>query len=203
MPIPCAVDDTASLPPALRTSADPARHSVLVADDDAGVRDLLAAYFSRRGYAVAWARDGRAALAALEARPGQYGVVVTDLQMAGADGLAVLKAAKHANPSCVVVIVTGYASLDTAVEAVRLGAFDYLAKPFTLGQMDLILDRLAERDALEERSRLLAAQLNGRGASTRDLLSLLLSASAQLDRLEGRVEEVAVLVRALAAERRG
>lgn len=185
-----------------RRTAEPARHSVLVADDEAGVRELLAAYFSRRGYAVAWARDGRAALTALEARPGQYDLVVTDLQMGGADGLAVLKAAKQANPSCAVVIVTGYASLDTALEAVRLGAFDYLAKPFTLGQMDVVLDRLAERDALEERSKLLAAQLNGRGASTRDLLSLLVSASSQLDRLEARVEELAVLVRALVTERR-
>ena len=196
------MDLSISVPSALTPRADPARQSVLVADDDAAVRDLLAAYFSRRGYAVAAARDGRTALAALEARPGQYGLVVTDLQMAGADGLTVLKAARQGNPSCAVVIVTGYASLDTAVEAVRLGAFDYLAKPFTLGQMDLIVDRLAERDALEERSRMLAAQLNGRGASTRDLVSLLVSARAQLDRLESRVEEVAVLVRALTTERR-
>ena len=60
-----------------------------------------------------------------------------------------LKAAKAANPSVAVIIVTGYASVDSAVRAVRLGAYDYLTKPFTLGQIDVIVRRAAERQALE------------------------------------------------------
>ncbi|HSK09068.1 MAG TPA: response regulator, partial [Vicinamibacterales bacterium] len=72
------------------------QNAVLVADDEPDIRELLAAYFSGRGHAVASARDGRTALAALERGPGPYGLVVTDLHMPGADGLAVLRAAKSA-----------------------------------------------------------------------------------------------------------
>jgi DNA-binding NtrC family response regulator len=176
---------------------------VLVVDDEPDIRELLAAYFSGRGHAVACANDGRAALAALEREPRQYGLVVTDLHMPGADGLAVLKAAKSANPSCFVVIITGYASLDSAVQAVRLGAYDYLTKPFTMGQIEVIVGRIAERIALEERNRVLAAQVNGRGASTRDMLMLLVSVGARLDGLEARMTEIAALVRALANGARG
>jgi DNA-binding NtrC family response regulator len=171
--------------------------SVLIVDDEPDIRELLAAFFSRRGHAVASARDGRAALAALERAPGQYGLVVTDLHMPGADGLAVLNAAKNANPSCFVVIITGYASLDSAVQAVRLGAYDYLTKPFTMGQIDVIVDRIADRLALEERNRVLGAQLSGRSASPRDLLALMVAVGARLDGVEMRMAEIATLVRGL------
>jgi DNA-binding NtrC family response regulator len=174
---------------------------VLVADDEPDIRDLLAAYFSGRGHAVSTARDGRAALAALERAPGQYGLVVTDLHMPGADGLAVLKAAKSASPSCFVVIITGYASLDSALQAVRLGAYDYLTKPFTMGQIDVLLNRIADRLALEERNRVLGAQLNGRAASPRDLLPLLVGIGARLDGIETRMAEIAALVSGLAHRR--
>lgn len=170
---------------------------MLIVDDEPDIRELLAAFFSGRGHAVASAKDGRAALAALERGPGQYGLVVTDLHMPGADGLAVLKAAKSANPSCFVIIITGYASLDSAVEAVRLGAYDYLTKPFTMGQIDVIVDRIADRLALEERNRVLGAQLTGRSAAPRDLLALLVAVGARLDGVETRMAEIAMMVRGL------
>ena len=171
--------------------------SVLIVDDEPDIRELLAAFFSGRGHAVASARDGRAAIATLERAPGQYGLVVTDLHMPGADGLAVLKAAKSANPSCFVIIITGYASLDSAMEAVRLGAYDYLTKPFTMGQIDVIVDRIADRLALEERNRVLGAQLSGRSAAPRDLLALLVAVGARLDGVETRMAEIAMMVRGL------
>jgi two-component system, NtrC family, response regulator PilR len=180
-----------------QTTRDCTLFSVLIVDDEPDIRELLAAFFSGRGHAVASARDGRAALAALERAPGQYGLVVTDLHMPGADGLAVLKAAKDANPSCFVVIVTGYASLDSAVQAVRHGAYDYLTKPFTMGQIDVIVNRIADRLALEERNRVLGAQLSGRSASPRDLLALMVAVGARLDGVETRMAEIATLVRGL------
>ena len=79
--------------------------------------------------------------------------------MPGADGFAVLTAARAANPSAYVVIITGYTSLDSAINAVRAGAQNYLAKPFSLGQLDVILRQATARFALEAENRHLAAVL--------------------------------------------
>jgi DNA-binding NtrC family response regulator len=132
--------------PFLRTEA-------LVVDDDEGVREVISSYLTRLGMRVTGATDGRSAISALEQSSGRFTVVVTDLSLPGADGLAVLKAARQANASSYVIIVTGYASLDSAISAVRLGAYDYLTKPFSLGQLDVIVRRIADRESLERENR--------------------------------------------------
>jgi two-component system response regulator AtoC len=137
------------------------RREVLVVDDDAGVRELILAYFHELGMDAAGAEDGPSAIQTLQRSKGRYGLVVTDLNLPGADGFAVLQAARQANASCYVVIVTGYASLDSAIHAVRVGAYDYLTKPFSLGQLDVILKRIADRTALESENRELSARLTG------------------------------------------
>lgn len=134
---------------------------VLIVDDEREVRDLLAEYFAEIGYEVATAPDGTAAVADLTANPTEYQLVIADLQMPGIDGLGVLDAAKKANPSIAVIIVTGYASVDSAVRAVRMGAYDYLTKPFTLGQIEVIVRRAAERLAMEAENRQLAGRVGG------------------------------------------
>ena len=116
--------------------------NVLVVDDEPEIRELLVEYFRDHGFETATAGDGRAAIAAIERDPARYRLIITDLQMPGADGLAVLRAARTANPSCYVVIITGYASLDSAIQAVRLGAYDYLTKPFSMGQIDVVVQRV-------------------------------------------------------------
>jgi len=73
--------------------------------------------------------------------------------MPHADGFAVLDAARRAHASCYVVIITGYASIDVAVQAVRAGAYDLLAKPFALAQLELVLARIKDRMALESENR--------------------------------------------------
>jgi DNA-binding NtrC family response regulator len=125
----------------------------LVVDDDEQIRELLISYFTSRGLNVTGAQDGRAAISALERSNGRFGLVITDLSLPGADGFAVLQAARQANASCYVVIVTGYASLDSAIYAVRVGAYDYLTKPFSLGQLDVMLKRIADRASLEQENR--------------------------------------------------
>lgn len=120
---------------------------VLVVDDEPTVRELLLEYFNARGFRVAGAENGRSAIATLQKAWGRYGLVITDLNLPGADGFAVLQAARQANPDCFVVIITGYASLDSAIRAVRVGAYDYLTKPFSLAQLDIILTRIRERRA--------------------------------------------------------
>jgi DNA-binding NtrC family response regulator len=98
---------------------------------------------------VASTADGRAAVTALERSSGRCRLVFTDIAMPGADGFAVLTADRLANPTTYVVMITGYGSLETAVHAVRLGAQDYLAKPFSLGQVDVVLRQATARQELE------------------------------------------------------
>lgn len=116
---------------------------VLVVDDAAPVRELLVNYFTRQKMAVMSVVDGRAAILTLERFPGRFDLVVTDLNMPGADGFAVLNEAKRSNPSCAVVIITGYATMDSAIQAVRVGAYDFLPKPFSLSEVDRLLKRIA------------------------------------------------------------
>jgi DNA-binding NtrC family response regulator len=170
--------------------------SVLVVDDEPEIRELLVEYFRDRGCETATAGDGRAAIAALERDPSRYRLIVSDLQMPGADGLAVLRAAKTANPSCYVVIITGYASLDSAIQAVRLGAYDYLTKPFSMGQIDVIVERVTDRLALEAENRQLARQLGGRAHGERDLAGDgSASVAARLDSIESRLGRLEALLR--------
>ncbi len=128
-------------------------------EDEHDVRELLAEYFQARGYEVTGAGDGRAGISALERSPDAFDLVITDLQLPGADGLAVLEAARRVNPSIYVVIVTGFASLDSAIQAVRLGAYDYLTKPFSLGQIDVVLRRIDDRCDLEAENRRLQRRI--------------------------------------------
>ncbi len=140
---------------------------VLVVDDEAEVRELLVDYFKTKRFE--WPRlrmDGRRRPPMLK-EPARYGLVVTDLQLPGVDGLGVLRTVKQANPSAYVVIVTGYASLDSAIQAVRLGAYDYLTKPFSLGQIDVVLQRVCDRVALENENRRLARQVQRDGIDGR------------------------------------
>src|SRR5512142_2892433 len=143
--------------------------NVLIVDDEPEIRELLVEYFHDHGFETATAGDGRAAIAAIERDPARYRLIVTDLQMPGADGLAVLRAAKSANPSCYVVIITGYASLDSAIQAVRHGAYDYLTKPFSMGQIDVLVQRVTDRLALETENRQLTRQLGARVPAEREM----------------------------------
>jgi DNA-binding NtrC family response regulator len=171
---------------------------VLIVDDEAEIRELLVEYFRDRGFETSTAADGRAAMTAIERDPARYRLIVTDLQMPGADGLAVLKAAKAANPSCYVVIVTGYASLDSAVQAVRHGAYDYLTKPFSMGQIDVVVQRVTDRVALEAENRQLTRQLGARLPSDREMPPEVSAAlAARLDTIENRLSRIEAILRDL------
>ena len=134
---------------------------VLLVDDELSTRELLEQFCRSRQLTVTTAHDGRAAITAIERAPSRFSIILTDVHMPGADGFEVLKAAKKVNRSCYVVMITGYASLDSALRAVREGAYDYLAKPFSLGQLDVMLARIRDRMALERENRDLRRRLHG------------------------------------------
>jgi DNA-binding NtrC family response regulator len=163
---------------------------VLIVDDEADTREVLSEFCRAQGLSVATAHDGRAAIAAIQRAPAQFCVVITDLHLPGADGFEVLRAAREANPSAYVVMITGYASLDSAVRAVREGAYDYLAKPFALGQLEVVLRRIRDRMALERENRELSRQVEGRDAPSgpTDL-------AWRLDAIDERLARIEALLR--------
>ena len=171
---------------------------VLIVDDEPEIRELLVEYFHDHGFETATAGDGRAAIGAIERDPARYRLIVTDLQMPGADGLAVLRAAKAANPSCYVVIITGYASLDSAIQAVRLGAYDYLTKPFSMGQIDVLVQRVTDRLALEAENRQLARQLGNRSGDRDAAAENTPAVAARLETIEHRISRLEGLLREVA-----
>lgn len=175
------------MPPISINAADPI--GVLIVEDEAETRELLAEFCRAQGLDVATVQDGRAAIAAVERSPSRFGVIITDLHLPGCDGFEVLAAARRLNASAYVVIITGYATIDSAVRAVREGAYDYLAKPFALGQLDIVLRRIRDRMALERENR----ELHSRQAGTRDL-----GHASRLDAIEDRLARIeALLLRTL------
>lgn len=104
-----------------------AKASILVVDDEAAVRSGYARLLGEIDFDAQEAADGEQALRAMEQR--SFDVVLLDLRMPGVQGLEVLKAIKHRWPASEVVIVTGYPTVESAKEALQLGAYDYLAKP--------------------------------------------------------------------------
>ena len=162
---------------------------VLVVDDEADIRELLAEFCAARGFQVATAQDGRAAVHALERANPPFPVVIADLHLPHADGFAVLEAARRASASCYVIIVTGYATIDGAVRAVQAGAYDFLAKPFALGQLEVLFNRIRDRIALETENRMLTRRIaedrpqGAAPASLQDRIRLLEDRVAALERM--------------------
>lgn len=170
---------------------------VLIVDDERDTRDLLADCCRTLGFGVATAQDGRAAIAAVERDPRQFGIVLTDLNMPGADGFEVLRAVRAANPSCYVVVVTGYATLDAAVRAVKEGAYDFLAKPFAFGQLEIVLSRVRDRMALQRENHELARQAMRPRPETTGRADY----GWRLDSIEQRLVDIEVLLRAVVDSR--
>jgi two-component system response regulator PilR (NtrC family) len=130
---------------------------VLVVDDERSMRDLLSITLRQAGYEVTLADGGETAIEALRSEP--FDLVITDLRMRKVDGLAVLRAAKEHSPHTVVLVVTAYASTETAVDAMKLGAYDYITKPFKLEEIRLIIEKALERKRLQDENLALKRQL--------------------------------------------
>ena len=130
---------------------------VLVVDDERSMRELLSITLRQAGYDVTLADGGGPAIERLAREP--FDLVVTDLRMQETDGMAVLRAALERAPETVVVVVTAYASTETAVEAMKLGAYDYVTKPFKLDEIRVKLANALERKRLKDENRALRRQL--------------------------------------------
>src|ERR1035438_4623468 len=126
---------------------------ILVVDDEANIRNALAKLLSKLGHKVESAGNAQEALQLLQ--PGRYRVGLTDLKMPGMDGLSLLRQIKAADNSVEVIVMTAYGAVDTAVEAMREGAYDYIEKPINQERLPILIERVLERQALaEDNSRL-------------------------------------------------
>jgi two-component system response regulator PilR (NtrC family) len=133
--------------------------AILVADDEPGVRESLAEVLRDAGYDVRTAPDGPNALGALDER--EFAVVLTDLRMPGADGLAVLRRAHETAPQTLVVVMTAHGSVETAVEALRNGAADYILKPVVFDELLAKVKRLLEHRHLAWETQMLRREVEG------------------------------------------
>ncbi len=130
---------------------------ILVADNELSMRELLAITLKKEGYEVSTADGGEAAIDALRREP--FDLVIADVRMPTVDGIQVLKAAKDLAPETVVIMITAFSSTETAVEAMKLGAYDYITKPFKLDEIKLIIKNALERKRLREENLFLRKQL--------------------------------------------
>jgi DNA-binding NtrC family response regulator len=135
---------------------------ILIADDDADSRSALAALLTGWGYEVADAADGRDALdRALAFRPS---VIISDLVMPAMDGLALLEVLHGELPATSVIVLTGHATIETAVSAMKVGAYDYLTKPVDVRRLRALLDKAVEKFEVLREVTLLRRQLGGASA---------------------------------------
>ena len=133
---------------------------ILVIDDEASMREMLGIMLRREGYAVEVA-ESRATAAAVLAR-GVFDAVITDVKLPDGDGIELLRHLKAASPETVVLVMTAYGSTEAAVAAMKLGAEDYLIKPFDVDELKIVVRNALDKRRLEEENVLLRAEVSAR-----------------------------------------
>ncbi len=133
------------------------RYSLLIVDDDPVTLDLLKEVLTKEGYEVRTALSGEEAISLAERN--LFDIVITDVRMGIKDGMEVLREFKKNSPETTVIMITAFGSIDTAIEAIREGAFDYISKPFKLEEIKLTVRRAFEQRRLIEENRLYRQEL--------------------------------------------
>ena len=135
--------------------------NILVVEDGRSQREMLRDFLIREGHTVAEAENGEQALQAV--RKGHFDLVLLDYRMPGMNGMQVLLEVKRVNPEIDVVIITAYGTIDTAVDAMKAGALDYITKPLEFEELLILVDRVAERRTLIRENEILRAAIAGEG----------------------------------------
>jgi DNA-binding NtrC family response regulator len=130
---------------------------ILIVDDDAAIADILKDVVAREGREVRVCYDGLSAVECLEASA--YDLLILDLMLPGVEGLEVFKVAKKSNPDVLVIIITGYATVETAIAAIKEGAYDFIQKPFKLDGFKIAVGNAVEKVKLNKENRELLRKL--------------------------------------------
>jgi two-component system response regulator AtoC len=143
---------------------EPAPRQILVIDDEIFIRDLLSDFFTKLQFRVVAAPDGNAGIT--EFRKSRFDTVLVDLKMPGKSGIETLRELRQIRPDTPLIVMTGYPTIDSSIEALRLGAFDYIIKPFKLQELREVVDRAireqelhSEIDSLREKVHTIEAEL--------------------------------------------
>ena len=131
--------------------------NILVVEDGQSQREMLKDFFSKEGHMVAGAEDGNTAIEQVQG--GHFDLLLLDFKMPGMNGIEVLKKIKDINPEISVVMMTAYGTIETAVDAMKLGAVDYISKPIDLDDLSLLVGRIAERQTLIRENEILHKKL--------------------------------------------
>src|SRR3954470_14496152 len=157
------------------TSLPEDRPRILVVDDEKVIRDMLADFLGMEGYVVRTAEDGTTALGELE--KGHYDLVISDLKMPRMGGIQLLDAIGKTAPDALTVIMTGFGTVETAIDAMKRGAYDYVLKPFKLDEVVHVVQRGIEKQ------RMAAENLRLREALSLYKVSEAIAASLSLDQV--------------------
>ncbi len=133
-------------------------HNVLIVDDDDSMRHVLTVILKDRGYEASGVPGGEEALKELEAR--DYDVVISDVRMPKMDGIALLREIHRRTPDLTVVVMSAYGTTDTAIAAMKEGAYDYISKPFKPDEVVLVLRKAEERERLKRENERLRGELS-------------------------------------------
>ncbi len=136
------------------------KEKILVVDDEQGHRTMLRAVLGREGYGVSEADDGVSAIRAVENEP--FDLILMDIRMTDMDGIEAMREIKKISPSLPVVMMTAYASVQTAVEALKSGAYDYLTKPLDIEELKILVQKALDHYHLHEENVLLKERLANR-----------------------------------------
>jgi DNA-binding NtrC family response regulator len=137
-----------------------AGEKILIVDDEAGMRKLLGRVLAKNGYDSVAAANGTEALRLAEAE--QFDLVITDIKMPTMDGLQLLQELKNFDPALPIIVITAYGTVESAVQALRAGAYDYITKPFENDEIRLTVAKAFERERLLAENRYLHEELEGR-----------------------------------------
>jgi two-component system response regulator PilR (NtrC family) len=133
---------------------------ILIVDDERSMREFLAIFLRRAGHRVEAAAGGTEGLSAVGSR--EFDVVITDLRMPSVGGLEILAQAKKQHPETQVIVVTAFATTETAIAAMKAGAYDYLTKPFKVDEVGMVVERALERRVLHRENVVLRDEIKGR-----------------------------------------
>ncbi|HDP25490.1 MAG TPA: sigma-54-dependent Fis family transcriptional regulator [Deltaproteobacteria bacterium] len=159
-------------------------HTILIVDDERQNREYLSEILSEEGYAVTLASDGKEALERIS--QDLFHVVLTDLQMPHIDGLGVIQHLVEKKLTTIGIIYTGYGSVKTAVEAMKLGAFDYLTKPFKADEIRVVVKKALDHLALQKENTYLKQQLK-----TRYKFENIIGSSEKMQKVFSMIDKVA------------
>ena len=152
---------------------------ILIVDDDADLRALLKESIRNWGFVADTAFNGDDALTRIQSE--HYDIIISDLMMPGMDGMTLLQRVKEKDKEILFIIITGYATIETAVRAINIGAYDYIAKPFRLDELMVVIRNACERLKLISQNKTLLEELKNVYSEITTLKGSLASVAAAQD----------------------